>query len=914
MRKAITFLVLFCCSFSHSFAQTMISGVVRDSIQHESMTDIAIVLMTKKDSMLVKSVRTDSTGYFRISGVDAGAYIILVSSATYVDYTDFVNASGRQHIDLGKINMITRSKLLQEVVVKGALASITIKGDTTEFVADSFHLQSGASVEDLLKRLPGIRIDKDGKITAQGETVKKVLVDGEEFFGDDPTLVTKNLRADIIDKVQLYDKKSDLAIATGINDGVKDKTINLKLKEDSRKGDFGKIVAGAGLNGYYENQAMINLFKNKQKISFYGTWANTGRIGLGTQDNEKYNVGKNESVTRDSELDTWNGNYEGQGIPVARTGGIHFSDKWNEDRQAVSLNYRIAGLTVEGSNNTITQNNLPGEIIYSRTNHTFRNNSIKNKLTGDSEIKPDSATSVKLSMTGSLNHKTTDNYYLTSTSRGDSTLLNSGTRQLNNSGNLGNLNTNILITKKLQKKGRSISLNLHENYIDDNTEGFINTMNTFHKGWGDSVVSIIQRKTDVSRSLYLDGKAVFTEPLSRSLVMSVSYGLFVNTSKSEVATYNKSTEGKYDKKDSTLSNNYQFDQRIHQGGIVFNYNTNKVHLNYGVDVGLANLVQANENNSTRLNRNFVNWYPSAEIAYVIKMQKSISAYYKGNNQMPAINQLQPVPNINDPLNIYIGNPELNPSYTNVLGLRYNSYQTAGEKYLFSNFNYAFSGNQITTNTFTDSSGRNIYRYLNVAGNSNYWGYLGLGKKLLKLDINAGLNVNVSGGRGVNFSNSIKNVLSNHSYGLELYANKYKADLFDLSMKLVASYNSYKSSLQESAPVNYWSYNISPDITFFIPGGFQLHTDFNYQIRQKTTVFRDNLNVFLWNAWLNKNLIKDGSLSARFSANDLLNQNKGFSRSVSGNFIMQNNYTTIQQFFLLSVNWNFTHNSASNNNR
>src|SRR5690606_14878252 len=175
--------------------------------------------------------------------------------------------------------MLLVSQLLKDVVITGTNA-IVIKGDTIEFDASKYTIQPNSKVEDLLAQLPGIQIDKDGKITAQGETVTKVLVDGEEFFGDDPTLVTKNIRGDMVDKVQLYDKKSDQAEFTGIDDGEKEKTINIQLKEDSKNGMFGKVDAGIATEDLFQGQAMFNTFKGSQKFAAYGTTGNTGTIGL----------------------------------------------------------------------------------------------------------------------------------------------------------------------------------------------------------------------------------------------------------------------------------------------------------------------------------------------------------------------------------------------------------------------------------------------------------------------------------------------------------------------------------------------------------------------------------------------------------------------------------------------------------
>ena len=218
--------------------QTSIKGLVSDTSEHISLPQSSIVILQQKDSFLISFTRADTKGAFAFSHLPAGSIILKISYPGYADYVTEFEMKDSSETNLGTIPMTLKSKLLQEVVVHGNMAAIRMKGDTLEFKADSFKLQQGATVEELLKKLPGIQVDKNGQITAQGETVKKVLVDGEEFFGDDPTLVTQNLRADMVDKVQVFDKKSDQAAFTGIDDGEKNKTINLQLKEDKKKGYF----------------------------------------------------------------------------------------------------------------------------------------------------------------------------------------------------------------------------------------------------------------------------------------------------------------------------------------------------------------------------------------------------------------------------------------------------------------------------------------------------------------------------------------------------------------------------------------------------------------------------------------------------------------------------------------------------
>ncbi|HZX57791.1 MAG TPA: TonB-dependent receptor, partial [Mucilaginibacter sp.] len=334
MRHLSLFCLLFLFIATAASAQNPYAakGVIADSVDHIKLGNTSVAVLEAKDSILIKFTRTAADGSFSLPTIGKGKFILLVSYPDYADYTEkFSLDSAHQTHNFGNLNMNLKSRLLKEVIIKGTAAQIKIKGDTTEFNAAAFTNQPNAKVEDLLKQLPGITVDKDGKITAQGETVNKVLVDGEEFFGDDPTLVTKNIRADMVDKVQLYDKKSDQATFTGIDDGQRTKTLNIKLKADKKNGYFGKVDAGVGTDNYYQGQILFNMFKGKQKFSVYGTIGNDGKTGLGWQDSQKYTGGSdNVQIVDDGimfssgssdDLESWNGNYDGKGIPVARTGG-----------------------------------------------------------------------------------------------------------------------------------------------------------------------------------------------------------------------------------------------------------------------------------------------------------------------------------------------------------------------------------------------------------------------------------------------------------------------------------------------------------------------------------------------------------------------------------------------------------------
>ena len=338
-------MLLACAAFSQ---QISLKGQVADTSEHKPLAN-AVVALLSGDSVLLKHARTDASGNFRITVPTGGPFILLVTYPKFADFMDKVSPNGSE-LDLGKINLIRKSVLLEEVIVSRKIGAIRMKGDTLEFKADSFAVREGANVEELLKKLPGLQVNKNGEITAQGEKVQKVLVDGEEFFSDDPAVVTQNLRADAIENVQVFDKKSEQAAFTGIDDGEKTKTINLTLKEDRKKGMFGRAKVAGGIPGYFENEAMINLFKGRRKIAAYGTMSNTGKAGLSWQDQDKFGGGNDMEFNEDEgyfysysegdEFNTWGGRFNGEGLPKAWNAGAHYSNKWDNDRKNLNGSYQ----------------------------------------------------------------------------------------------------------------------------------------------------------------------------------------------------------------------------------------------------------------------------------------------------------------------------------------------------------------------------------------------------------------------------------------------------------------------------------------------------------------------------------------------------------------------------------------------
>lgn len=917
MQKLIAYLFLIIClaaARSATAQSASVKGNISDTLENKTLSHAVVLLLRKSDSIMVKFTRTGKDGDFVLKNLPAGDFLLMISYPAYADYVDEIHLKDSALITLHSIGMIRKSQLLKEVMVIGNKGAIHIKGDTTEYKADSFRVQPGATVEELLKKLPGIQVDRNGKITAQGETVQKVLVDGEEFFGDDPTLVTQNLRADMVDKVQLYDKKSDQAAFTGIDDGQRTKTINLKLKDNKKNGYFGKIDAGAGTEGYYNYQLMANLFKNKQKLGIYGIASNTGKTGLNWQENNSYGQSFASSVDYDEtmgyymfsgnqdDLDSWNGQYNGQGYPAVKTGGIHYNTKWDDDKQSINGNYKILQLQVNNSSGTNSQYILPDTLYYNNQTEKSDNKILRNRLNGVYEFQFDSTSSIKINADGGTDHKTTNSEFKSEARSSDSALVNRSKRTITTAGDDNKLNSNLLWRKKLRKKGRTISINFKQNYTRNTSDGYLLADNEFF-GSG-STQHIDQYKNFKTENFLLDSRITYSEPLTAYSALIANYGISIDNSSSNRSSFNKASNGKYEQIDSLYSNDYQFNVFTQTGGLTYNLIKKKVRFNAGSNVGFTNFHQNDVHEDILTKRNFVNWYPQASLAYSFTQQKRLALRYSGRTTQPTIQQIQPIRNNEDPLNISIGNPDLKPQFNSNIGLYYNDYKVLTERNIYGNISFNFTQNAISSRDDIDSSGKKIYQAVNINGNRSFNVWLGYWFKWRKTGIDIGFNPGFSGNRNVNIVNNVLNVTNsgNYSFGLDL--NKFKEKKYNVRFSSNVIYTRSRSSVQTSIKTSYWTYNLRPEADVFLPLKFQVHTDLDVNLRQKTSVFDNNTNVVLWNAWAGKKFLKNDALLVKVSANDLLNRNLGFNRIVNSNYISQNTYSTIQRYFLFSVVWNF----------
>lgn len=884
-----------------------IKGAVTDTMATYKLVNTTITLINQKDSTLVKFGRANTEGSFAINNLRSGKFILLITYPGYADYTEsFTLDTINPEKDFGDINLILRSTLLEGVIIKGN-AAITFKGDTTEFNADSYKIQPNAKVEDLLKQLPGIQIDKDGKITAQGQKVNKVLVDGEEFFGDDPTLVTKNLRGDMIDKVQLYDKKSDQATFTGIDDGEKSKTINLKLKEDKKNGYFGKLNAGIGTKDFYQNQATVNVFKGKQKYAAYGAIGNTNE-SLG---NNMMSVGSVEfsddggmMMTSDGGDDFDMGGGAG-GISINRNAGLHYENKW-KDKYRVNTNYKLGSVSSNGENNSLSINTLPGQTNTSKSDQKSSSFSFNQKVDGTLNMSLDSSSTLKVTVSGALKNNDSMDDYKSSTQREDNSFLNRGSRTINNESDEKGLNASAFWAKKLKKKGRTVSINLRQSFKQTTGTGFLNSENEFLNSQNqlDSVVHIDQYKTsDIFKSTF-NTNATYTEPISKGLALVLNYGLSLNNSSSNKKSFNKNMLGNYNDLDRKFSNNFKLDQLTNNAGMNFNYRTGKSIITLGTRINAVNFKQIDLYEDTTLKRNFINWSPQVNYSYNFSRSASLRINYNGSTSQPGMEQIQPYRANTDPLNIVLGNPNLRPSFNNNLSISYNSFKILTEQVLMVNGSFGFTTNAITSNMVTDDAGKTTMQAINMSDNTPINFNLGISAGRKIKDINLTVDAGIGGNYNYSISNNFLNTSKSFNYSLGPSVYKY-ADKYSIHLSLRPSYNTSSNSVLGVKNNNdSYSANGNFDMMARLPGKIEIRTNGEYQYTGKSQAFNESLNRLIWNASVNKKFLKTESLNLSLSGKDLLNQNSGFSRSVYNNTINQSNSTTIQRYFMLSLAWDF----------
>ncbi len=916
-KKIILFSVsLFILSFS--FAQlSTVKGNLKDTVANVDVSNAVVALLTPKDSVLRSFTRSKPDGSYNFSNIQQGNYILMVMHPSFADYVDNIEIKQPEEI-IPAIPVTSKSKLLAAIIIKSG-SPIKIKGDTTIYTADSFNVSANANVEELLKKLPGIQVDKNGEIKAMGEKVEKVLVDGEEFFGDDPGMAVKNLRADAVKEVQVFDKKSEQAEFTGIDDGNTKKTINLKLKEDKKTGYFGKIDLSGGLqkdiDDRYNNNILFSTFKGKRKLSAFFLNGNTGQDGLNWQDMEKYGGGNdNVSMSMDDDGEAmymWNGgsvddepnvNTENGFIKNINT-GVQYSNKW-KDKYTLNLSPKYNEQDYTNSTKTLSQQRIEDSVLNTDANDltNIRRKNFKTKLTYEAKL--DSANTLKF--TGNVNFYKTESETSGNsvTTNKANELVNERNARTSNSNNKYGLSGNLLFKHKFKKARRTFSLSTDWNYINTESSNYLETYNRSYDPLDPFIQEVNQLITPDKSTQKLSTKIIYTEPLSKQYSLEIGYQLSYNYGKNDQVTraFDAGT-GKYELTVDSLTNKFRQSILINTPSFKISYSKKKLKYNIGSGFGLTNFNLTDQTVQRDYIRNYTNFFPSASLTYSYKANHSFRMNYNGNTSQPSINQLQPLRNNNDKFNQYVGNPDLKPSFANSINIQHSGYNFIKDRWHYQSVYVSVTSNSFTNDIIINpATGEKITRPINTNGNISMGFYGGMQIKLKKLDTRIWISPNFNYNRFSNFINSRKSVTDNTNSGLSINASKSKDKKYDINIGNSFSFNNNRTSEINSSD-NFYTNTASAEGTVYYKKVWSLSSDVQYFTREKTAQSATNLNNTLWNAKIQRTF-KSNEFTVYFRVRDILNQNIGIDRTFNGNSFTETRNDRLKRYFMVGFAWDF----------
>ena len=920
--KKLSLLLFVCACFMHtiSIAQTTgVKGKLVDSLEHRSVENTVVSLLQSKDSVLISFDRADKNGNFTLTAPDSlQSGVLMITHPYFADIIDSLPLISGQVRDLNIIKMLSKIKMLEEVVVSGNRA-IYLKGDTTIFTADSFKVPEGANVEELLRRLPGVQVDRNGAITALGKKVERLLVDGEEFFGDDPGIATKNLRADNVKEVQVYEGKSEQAAFTGIDDGQSKQTINLKLKDDKKNGYFGKVELGGGLSSRKEdpdkfnNALMFNSFKGKRKMSGYGIMSNTGKLNLNWEDRDRYEgspITMDVSATGETNF-TWSGGdyNSADGIPTNWNLGLHYNNKYNEDKQSLNAGYKFVKINSPATTRTYERNFINDSAWSTNSIQNNFSTVMRHSLNTTLETKIDSMNTVRIMARGNLNESKSHYNFDAESLNPDSLLINKNHRHGTNNNTNSGFNASALWMHKFKKLYRTLSVNTGFSYNKSQGDGLLYSNLVFYKD-GDSVGRrLIDQNTLIDNaSMSVNSRISYTEPLLKDTYLELNYAFYNNNNTNDRQVFAKGPGGNYDTFVDSLSNDFLYKTLSNTPGVNFKINKKKYELTVGTNAGFTNLKQIDRTQNTERPYHFVNYNPRANFNYKIRPNENFRANYWGSSNAPSLNQLQPIRVNTDPLNIYIGNPDLKPSFSHRMSLSYNSFKMLKERYIWGYVSYNITQNAFTQfNEFRDSV--RTYYTVNTNGISNLSADFSYNFKLAKPGIRLGMDAGMNKNRYVDFvtnrtRETFRNVTNRESYRLGFSVGKDKPDKYYLTFRPNASYNSSVATVNKEANAYYWAYGFNVWGNYQFPGDFEIGTDVNGSYREKDPRFPDQNNFTIWNARATKKFHKK-EFELSLNVYDLLDENRGYDRNFDSYRFSETYRTTLRRFWLVSFIWNIT---------
>jgi len=915
MRKLYILLLLIGFTASVSVGQKFsIKGLVTDSLSGP-LPSSTVMLLNPKDSSLVNFGVSDVKGSFEIKNVNKGEYLLKITFVGYSNYMKRITTPAEAGvIDMGRIKMLSRSEELDAVVVMGEKNPVTVKKDTIEFNAGSFKTKTNASVEDLLKVMPGMEVETDGTVRAQGEQVQRVTVDGREFFGRDPKLATRNLPADAVEKVQVFDRKSDNAQFTGIDDGQREKTINLELKEEKRKGAFGNLMAGVGTEDRFQASGSVNKFGKGQQVSFLGMGNNINEQGFSIGDFMNFSGGAQSMMgggggTRTITINSGGGGSGGPainnggrqtGIMTNYAGGINFNKDLSKDTKLTS-SYFYNHLDRDITTNLERTNFLPDESLSNVLNQLSKqisnNDNHRGTLMIDHNI--DSANTLKFTANGSYSESEQNTLSSSETrSLTDNTLLNENQRLTYNGQNALSLNSSLLWRHRFTKKGRSMSTNLSLGLSSTDSEGNLNTTNTiYNQTPGEQLIQ--QTNTQTTDNQSLGATVSYTEPLGGRKYLEANYNFQTNNNDVNREVYDVNNGAP--EFNTQLSNKYTSNYIYNRPGLNFKMNREKYSVTVGASYQMTSLKGDLISRDVKIDRTFENLLPTVRFNYDFSSFRHLRMDYETSMQEPTIQQLQPVVDNSDPLNIYVGNPDLVPAYVHRISANYTSFNPAKFINFFAFVNSSYMKNAIVNSQTTDPvTYARITQPVNVSSSKNLSANLNGGFPVKKLNSRFNIGPTASLSESITVLNGQDNTVRNKTLGGSVRYNfTYKEIvIIDLSANLSHQETRYDFSTPDQ---QYFNQTYRSELNLNFLKNYAFNTTYEYLIYSSTTTdFRETI-PFL-NLSVSRFMLKNNAGELKIGVNNLLDQSNSVSQSSGENYIQQQTTNNLGRYYMLSFTY------------